>query len=122
MLASGYIPKRAKYWAQQIPGTKVVAVEKKKSYSTNWNDFGHSFERFVLGQCNTEETVMHLQIIKMGGYRVLFAAETDGMDKEERSVEIKSSMQKDWGRVSLQMISNGSQSLYIGTKSKKRSC
>ena len=53
MLASAKITKNVEYWAQQKPGTKVVAVEKKQSYSTNWNDFGHSFERFVPGQCNT---------------------------------------------------------------------
>lgn len=116
VLASGKIQNNVEYWAQKIPGTDVVSVEKKQSYSNNWNDFGHLFERFVLEQYNNaEETVVHLQIMTLGGRRVLFAAEVDGMDQEESPVEIKSSNPKNWGiKVALQMVSNGSQSLYAG--------
>lgn len=118
MLSTSKIKNDVQYWAQRIPGTRIVAVEKKQHYSTNWTDFGHEFERFVLGQSNTQETIMHLQIMKLGGCRVLFAAETDGMDQEERPVEIKSSNPRNWGiQVPLQMISNGSHSLYTAVKS-----
>lgn len=116
MLATANIKNAVEYYAQKVPGTNVVVVEKKQSYTTNWNTFGYAFERFVREKSNTATTVMHLQVLTLGGYRVLFAAETDGMDHDGHPVEITTTKKQNWGiRVALQMISNGSHSLYAGT-------
>jgi len=58
-----------------------------------------------------------MQVMDIDGYRVLFSAESDAVDESGFPVEIKTSNPRYWGtKVMFQMLSNGSVSLYTGTK------
>jgi len=112
------------YRVQQVPGTKIVLVEKYKLYTTNWNDAGHLFEYFVHGRddmynllrIHNEYVIYeHLQKMIVHGHTILISAESDGMDQDGNAVEIKTSNPKNWkAKVAFQMISNGSLQLYWG--------
>jgi hypothetical protein len=124
-LATAKIDSGAEYWAQQVPGTRIVVVEKHQSYTVNWNDVGRRFERFVwgTGSGTTSDSQAHmerLQAMVVHGHSILVSAESDGVDENGQGVEIKSSNPKNWKtKVAFQMISNGSRSLYWGETSTK---
>jgi len=112
------------YLAQKVPGTQILIVQKCHHYRQNLTDHGYQFERLVCGGEFRDEgdstTAHHLQAMTIGGrHKVLFSAECDGIDEEGNPVEIKCSNPKNWStKVAFQMISNGSLSLYAGSKNK----
>lgn len=121
VFSSATIPDDETYLATIVPGTKIVIVAKYKVYEKNYSDVGFQFERFVTkgsfeGDQDTMSSIDHLNLMDIGGYRVLLSAESDGIDNKS-AVEIKVSNPQYWGtKVAFQMISNGSSSLYAGSK------
>jgi hypothetical protein len=128
------IQNEKEYHVQQIPDTNIIVVQKTSSYFTNPTEPGFQFERFVLGRQtnhhhqNAEESLLssasnnmpidHLQMVTIHGSRVLISAESDGIDADGNSVEIKANKYPYYDRIACQMISSGSQTLYMGHKSK----
>jgi hypothetical protein len=111
------------YVVALIPGTKIIMITSHKEYVQDRAAIGFQFERLVTGnQFEDEfsyEEIHHLQLMKVGGYRVLFSAESDATDEEGNPVEITTSNPDYRGTKSLyQMLSNGSSVLYQGTKHK----
>lgn len=92
----------------------------------NFADEGYQFERFVTGgqfdDLHGTSMVEHIQLMDIGGYNILIAAECDAIDDDGNMIEMKAtkaSNQQFWGtRVLLQMISNGSSVLYFGEKNR----
>ena len=108
--------KGAKYLAQMCPSTKMVIVSKHKTYTQNFGQRGFQFERLVTGQdmygLHDLTAHEHLQLLRIGKFRVLATAEVDAVDDQGRPVELKSSNPRFFGiDTLLQMVSSGSQLL-----------
>lgn len=108
--------KNAMYLAQKCPGTNIVVMSKHKTYEQNFGQRGFQFERLVTGQemygLHDLTTHEHLQLLRIGKFRVLVTAEVDAVDDQGRPVEIKSGDPRFFGiKEMLQMISSGSQLL-----------
>eukprot|EP00435_Cladocopium_sp_Y103_P012299 s161_g3.t1 len=108
--------KDATYLAQKCPGTNIVVMSKHKTYEQNFGQRGFQFERLVTGQdmygLHDLTTHEHLQLLRIGEFRVLVTAEVDAVDDLGRPVEIKSGDPRFFGiKEMLQMISSGSQLL-----------
>jgi hypothetical protein len=121
MLATRTIEKNTQYFVTLVPQHPIVTcVVKVKEYNQNFSDVGFQFERLVTGKTfsdpHDESMVEHLQILEVGDYRVLFAADVDAQ-KDGHPVEVKTSNPAHWGtKTMFQMISSGSTSLCAGTK------
>ena len=108
------------YIATMIPEKHTIIVAKRKPYTQNLSDIGYLFEKLVTGknmkaQSSCIHITEHLHVMKIGDYKVLFCAETDAVDENDRPVEVKISRPKNWGtKVMFQMISSGSSSLCHG--------
>jgi hypothetical protein len=99
----------------------VLILSKNKAYTQNFADIGFQFERLVTGaeldgkHSQTRDEI--LQIMKIGEFNVLFAAEVDAIDEFGRSVEIKSGNPRYFGtKLMFQMISSGSSMLVQANK------
>jgi hypothetical protein len=126
MLATQNITSGCAFYAQLVPGTNILLVQKQQSYNQNLSDPGFQFERLVCGHYQQEDkgdygTSHHLQILSIANrYKILVSAECDGVDKDNNPVEIKCKVKnkKTDEKTVFQMISSGSLSLYVGTKTK----
>jgi hypothetical protein len=123
MLNKQEIDDDAKYLVQRH--RNLIFVAKHSSYIQNYADPGFQFERLVCGgQFGDTHDVTHyehLQVVKIAGFRALFSAEMDAVEKATDGivspVEIKCSNPRYWGhKVALQMLSSGSLSLVQGQK------
>lgn len=123
MLATQSIRSDCEYYAQLVPGTNILLIQKYTSYKQNLSDPGFQFERFVCGQQGNGDfnTCHHLQVLTISNrYKILVSAECDGMDSDNNPVEIKckANTEKVEIKTVFQMISSGSLSLYLGNKTK----
>lgn len=106
----------------KIPGTNVIMIVKSKQYEENYADVGFQFERFVVGKAMPTNTksisfTEHVHVMKVGGFNVLFRAETDALDDVGDPVEITFSNPRYWETKKMfQMISSGSTKLCAGVK------
>eukprot|EP00438_Fugacium_kawagutii_P032042 Skav217858 [mRNA] locus=scaffold5889:108155:108991:- [translate_table: standard] len=108
--------KDATFLAQKCPGTNMVVISRHKTYQQNFGQRGFQFERLVTGQSmyglHDLATHEHLQLLRVGNFRVLITAEVDAVDVQGRPVEIKSGKRRFFGiKEILQMVSSGSQLL-----------
>lgn len=113
------LPDNTKYLVQRVEN--VIVLAKSKRYVANYADTGFQFERLVTGGRldgkHDPTTSEHLHIMKLGKFKVLFAAEVDAVDDEGKCVEIKSGNPRYFGtKVMLQMLSSGSQTLIQADK------
>ena len=105
-----------------IPEKHTIIVANRKPYNQNLSDIGYQFERLVTGKdmkarFSCINIIEHLHVMKIGDYNVLFCAETDAVDENDRPVEVKTTNPRHWRtRVIFQMISNGSSSLCHGLR------
>jgi hypothetical protein len=126
VLATQSIVSGCEYYVQLVPGTNILLIQKQTSYKQNLSDPGFQFERFVCGQQDNEgdfSSFHHLQVMTIANrYKILVSAECDGIDSDGNPVEIKckANTEKDEVKTVFQMISSGSLSLYLGTKTKSK--
>lgn len=104
------------YLAMRLPGFKTIMIVKNSTYTSDYAKLPHQFERLMTGKdmddTRSVRTTDHLQIMQIGVYRVLFRAETDAIDSEGRSVEIKTyGPQSRRTKTMFQMMSSGSMKL-----------
>jgi hypothetical protein len=111
------------YMLTRISGTSAIIITKQKQYIADFSTFGFQFERLATGKriddlSDVVDSVEHLQVMKVGTYRVLFLAETDAVLADHGPpVEIKASSPYHWKtKVMFQMISSGSTKLCHGVK------
>lgn len=110
------------YVAMLVPGSKAVLVARCGSMNVNHTEVGYQFERFTTGGAFKDKSDFsvfeHLQVIDIGpGYRTLFSAESDAVDADGNSVEVKSGNPRYFAtKLPLQMISSGSAWLYAANK------
>jgi hypothetical protein len=107
-----------KYLVQKCPSTGIIVLAKSKMYSTDYAATGFQFERLLTGRpLDDEPDLRHfesLQLIRVAGYTVLFAAEVDAVDSSGTPVELRSSRSSYRYRVMknmFQMLSSGSETL-----------
>lgn len=107
-----------KYLVQKCPATGIIVLAKSKTYSTDYAATGFQFERLLTGRpLDDEPDLRHfesLQLIRVAGYTVLFAAEVDAVDSSGTPVELRSSRSSYRYRVMknmFQMLSSGSETL-----------
>ena len=105
-----------KYLVQRVPGTRAIALGKSKVYTQDFSRFGFQFERLMTGEPldGLHDLKLHeaIQLVDIGGWRVLLVAEIDAVNAEGRPVEIKSGNPKYFGlKLVLQMISSGAGTL-----------
>ena len=118
MLSAQKIRKTNHYLAQRVPGTAIVMVQHATKYWQDYSKPGHQFERLLTGKpmdaVDDASRFEHVQILEVGRYRVLVAAEIDAVDGNGDPVEIK--LKKTLGHTAtfMQMISSGSLTLYRG--------
>lgn len=111
------------YLVQKVQN--VIFIGKSDPYVANYADRGFQFERLVTGgqMEGTHDIVKHesVRVVKVGPFRVLFAAEVDAVDDAGYRVEIKSGNPRYFGtKLLLQMLSSGAQSLvYLLSTPKK---
>ena len=116
MLAKRSIKEGTKYLVQRVPGSGALVVGKTKVYTQDFSTFGFQFERLVTGEpldgLHDLEQHEAIQLVDVGGFRVLFVAEIDAVDAAGMPVEIKSGNPKYFGiDLALQMLSSGASML-----------
>lgn len=100
----------------EVPWHKHCGHEQTQDLRAEFWPEGFQFERLVTGQemygLHDLTTHEHLQLLRIGKFRVLVTAEVDAVDDQGRPVEIKSGDPRFFGiKEMLQMISSGSQLL-----------
>ncbi|OLQ08305.1 hypothetical protein AK812_SmicGene8231 [Symbiodinium microadriaticum] len=124
MLAKRAIKEGTKYLVQRVPGSGALVVGKSKVYTQDFSTFGFQFERLVTGEpldgLHDLKQYEALQLVDIGGFRVLFVAEIDAVDAAGMPVEIKSGNPKYFGiDVALQMLSSGASMLLRADRHRK---
>ena len=122
MLATRSIDKGTEYIAQRIAGGPLV-VTKLKDYVQDFSNIGFQFEKFVTGHSMFEPDnkirTESVHIMKVKGYKILFAAECDAVDENYVPVEIKT--QTNAGtKLMWQLISSNSSKVIYGHVSRRK--
>jgi len=121
MLAAKSSKAPSEYFAQVVPGTSIILLVKHLEYEVDHSAEGFQFEQLATGgsvsDVHSKDIVEHLQIMDVGGHRVLFAAECDGMDEAGNPVEVKASNPRHWeNKTMFQMMSSGSLNVHAGQR------
>lgn len=115
---------RAPFLVMKVPGTDVIMLQLFKKFAQDYASSGFQFERLVLGKGIDElhdvRFVEHVQLMELGGFRVLMTADVDGVDGEGDSVEIKLETQVSGKgrRTFFQMLASSSLTLMTGVNTK----
>ena len=114
---------RAPYLATKVPGTNIIMLHYFLDFGQDYSVPGFQFERLMLGKKTTDRHELgfteHVQVMDIGGHRVLMTAEVDGMDTDGNPVEIKLIKKGRGGsKVVFQMIGSGSLTLIRGKNDK----
>lgn len=104
------------YFCTRVPSTSIILVAKATGYAHDSAAIGLQFERLVTGgdpaALSSMDAIEHLQVVRIGDYRVLIQAEVDAVNSEGQPVEIKSSPPSKWRtKVMWQMLSSASTQL-----------
>jgi hypothetical protein len=107
-----------RYLVQKCPVTGVTVLAKSAVYSTDYGSKGFQFERLLTGRDLDDDLDRRhfesLQLIKVAGFTVLFAAEVDAVDIFGMPVELRSSRMRCRQRTMktmFQMMSSGTETL-----------
>lgn len=115
----------APFYVMKVPGTKMIMVHYSLNFGQDYSPPGFQFERLMTGKRLDERHsvgfIEHVQLMKIGHYRVLMSAETDAIDSEGHPAEIKLMKQGYGGtRTFFQMVGSGSLTLHRGKNEKGR--
>lgn len=109
---------RAPILVMKVVGTNMIMIRRNLKFGQDYNVPGFQFERLVTGRdlsdAHSVNFTEHAQVMQIGNFKVLMAAEVDAMDDNRRPVEIKLLKQPGGKKVFFQMIGSGSQTLVRG--------
>jgi len=118
-LASGQLD-RSKYTVQKW--RNMIMIQCTSDYIIHLLNRNFQFERLLsgrnMGKLDGDKThVEHLQVLRIGKFKVLVAAGASGVDALDdrgRMVEFKAASKPNWKKTMLRMISSGSGRLMLG--------
>jgi len=124
VLVSCRTPKKAApYLVMKVPGTNALMLHYHFQFGQDYAQPGFQFERLMTQQNmqdahNHVGTTEHVQLMEIGGKRVLMTAEVDGVDAVGNPVELKLGSSGIGRKVMFQMIGSGSLTLIKGGNDK----
>mmetsp|Transcript_39276 Transcript_39276/g.113556 ORF Transcript_39276/g.113556 Transcript_39276/m.113556 type:complete len:381 (-) Transcript_39276:99-1241(-) len=103
------VSKRTAFTAERVRG--AILILKSAREQQDLADRAHQFRRWVTGvpmeALGSGQSVWHLQLARIGGFRALLVGEVDAVDSEGRLALVGADRQVSWRTVVFQMIASG---------------